>query len=172
MLLFAAGGLSLNGFYLKGLYGRVAPWGILTGRETREAFLERHWPETTVLRHINRNLSPDVRILFTFMGGRGYYSDRDYLLAETGEGNTLQDLAVGSLDGQELKQRLGKMGITHLLVNEGVLGKWLQRNLPERERGIVVRFMRECTRREYASAGYALYRLEPVCADAEPTHVS
>jgi hypothetical protein len=71
--------LVLNGRYCLSLYREVDPFSFLTGEVSRDEYIEKRRPEYAAMKYINKNLPADSRILFAFMGNRGYYCDREYV---------------------------------------------------------------------------------------------
>ena len=69
----------LNAGYLFKQYREVDPFAFLSGSLNRDAYIDRYRFENPVMRYINKNLPADAKILFIYMGNRGYYSDREYL---------------------------------------------------------------------------------------------
>jgi len=124
-----------NGFYLVRYVQTVSPLGVLSGHESREAFLTRMVPDYGAFRYINGNLPGDARIYFIFMGRRGYYCHRDYF-HDSGDYPGLLLRTIRRAQGaQEVADSLRKRGLTHLLLREDLLGRFLQNNLnPDKQR--------------------------------------
>ncbi|NLA74057.1 MAG: hypothetical protein GX846_01025, partial [Deltaproteobacteria bacterium] len=71
--------LGLNFIYMTGLFKDVRPVSYIMGSVTRDEYISRYVPEYPALQFTNKNLPHDSKILFVYLGRRGYYCDRDYV---------------------------------------------------------------------------------------------
>jgi hypothetical protein len=149
-----------NGYYLWSYFQTVRPLPYVFGRETRGEYLEHALPEYAVFDHANKSLPDRAKIYLLFMGRRGYYCERDYV-HDGGEWPALLMSAIQSArDPSDIERNLQKQGITHLIVREDLLVRFLDNNLnPEQQRrwnGFVAAYLRP----EVRNGRYALYRLD------------
>ncbi len=152
--------LALNGLYLWNYLGRTAPLPFLTGRESREAYLQRSLPDYPVLRYVNRNLPPNSKIYLLFMGRRTYYYNRDYFHDSGDLPWYLLNVIRDAQSGEEIKIALRKKGITHLMVREDLLEHFFVTNLKTREREIWDAFAHRGLQALYRHQGYSLYAID------------
>lgn len=124
-----------NGVYLARYYKSVSPLDYISGRETREGFLNRMVPDYPAVRYINQNLPASAKIYFIFMGRRGYYCLRDYF-HDPGDNPGYLLRTIRAAQGENgVAVELRERGLTHLLVREDLLRRFLLNNLsPEKLR--------------------------------------
>ncbi len=139
--------------YLAEQFHLVRPLGYLTGQVSREAYITARRPEYPVAQWANRETPQDARILLVFMGKRGYYLDRDYVVGVDRLGSLVQ--RAESPEG--VLQALMKNRITHLMVFLPILNKWAVDNLDGDKADTMKRFFREHTRLLCLHQGYALF---------------
>ena len=100
------------------------PWGVVSGRESREEYLFRdrigynlmpyYYP---VCKYINQNLPLDAKVLF-IGEARGYYCEREFVTTQAEDPHSIVIRLVRFCkDTDELLERLRSLGITHVLYN-------------------------------------------------------
>jgi len=150
----------LHGFYLGRYFQAVGPLGYLAGRESRDAYLTRLVPEYSTFYYINHELPLTAKIYLLFIGRRAYYCDRDYIH----DGGELPGLLVSAIqsarDSSEIGETLERKGITHLMVREGLLVRFLDNNLSPNQHILWNRFVAERLHARFRDRGYALYQLD------------
>jgi hypothetical protein len=150
----------LHGFYLWRYFQTVQPLGYLSGRETRQDYLTRFVPEYPIFNTINHELPLSAKIYLLFIGRRGYYCERNYLH----DGGELPGLLVSAIQSVQesfaIAQVLKAQGITHLMVREELLVRFLNNNLDAHQRLLWNRFVAEHLRVRLRDRGYALYQLD------------
>jgi hypothetical protein len=149
----------LHGSYLWRTYQEVAPLGFLAGRERREDYLTRVLPGYTVFRYANRELPPAAKIYLLFMGRRAYYLERGYFH----DGGELPAALLGAIrsarDPAQIEKALEERGITHLMVREDLLRRFLADNLRPAEREVWDAFVGRHLRAQFRDYGYGVYQL-------------
>ncbi len=151
LALILAAPLLLNAIYVAEQFRRVKPFDYLSGVLSRDDYIRRYVPEYPVLNYVNAKLPPDAKLLFIFIGKRGYYCDRDYVpgtgwLYETVKRATSPDAVLA---------RLGSLEITHLLIRHDLFDKW-ERHLADRDR-IISAFIKRYCKLLYSERGYGLW---------------
>ncbi|MGE5307333.1 MAG: ArnT family glycosyltransferase [Alphaproteobacteria bacterium] len=150
----------LHGFYLWRYFQAVGPLDFLAGRESRNAYLTRVVPEYSTFDYINHELPPTAKIYLLFVGRRAYYCERDYIH----DGGELPGLLVSAIqsarDSTEIGKTLERKGITHLMVREGLLVRFLNNNLSPNQHILWSRFVAEHLHARFRDRGYALYQLD------------
>ncbi len=159
ILLMLSFALSLNAHYILGQYEYVDPFSYLSGTLTRDGYIEKYRLEYPAMRYINENLPPDVRILFIYLGKRGYYCDRAYILDMNRNRSMLGQLVKMSDKPEKIVGGLKEMGITHLLINYDILNKWVKDNFTIKEQELLGEFFEKHTRLDYLKWGYGVSRL-------------
>jgi hypothetical protein len=116
--------LAWNGFFL---FERLRGSDLLpyfSGAETRAAYLARKLPAYPLYASVNALVPKNGRVQLLFMGDRGYYLNVPYTYESYYSGAGIgRALEKGS---SALDAYFGRRGVTHLLVNEVILRKFLE----------------------------------------------
>lgn len=67
----------INIVYITRLYKEIDPLSYLSGKLTKEEYLEKRLPELPVISHLNNLAFNDAKILAIFIGGKRYYFEKD-----------------------------------------------------------------------------------------------
>ena len=156
-LIFISFFLNLN--YIAEQFRYIRPFDYLTGKLTRDEYIEKYRPEYAVMRYINENLPLDSRLLFLFMGNRGYYCDRDYIFDMTRNDSIFHQFVIQSNDAEQIKNKLLKMGISHLIIHKGLLDKWIGQNFTMRDQRLSSAFFNEYAKPLSRNQSYVLYEI-------------
>ncbi|MBW2049070.1 MAG: glycosyltransferase family 39 protein [Deltaproteobacteria bacterium] len=148
-----------NARYLHAQFLYVRPLDYMSGRVTRDAYIERYRHEYPAMQYINGSLPGGSKVLFVFVGKRVYFCDRDYVLDMEGTQSFLQDLAAESRGGKGVLSGLEAEGITHLLVNHLIFEKWLNYSLNQEERNIILNFINHYTKLLFKNKEYIVLKL-------------
>ena len=151
--------IGMNAWYIAGQFRYVRPFDYLTGKLSRDAYIERFRPEYPVIQFINKNLAPSAKILFIFMGNRGYYCDRRYVFDMEWNKSTLERILIKIHSGKTLKEELRKKGFTHILINIPIFSRWVNRSFEPGNKLALRYFFNRCVRRIYSKNGYCLYEI-------------
>lgn len=146
----------LNGRYLYEEYGKMQPFGFLSGEVDRHEYIGRYRPEYPCMQYINENLPPDAGILFIYMGNRGYYCDRNYLFDMNNNKSMLLELAGRSRDPGVILEGLREAGITHLLICHTIFDKWIKDQVTPEERGLLKTFFERHVKLLFIKQGYGV----------------
>ncbi len=159
--LFAAlfGVAAFNGYYLWRYFQDVAPLGYVIGRENRTAYLARALPEYPAFQYINRELSPTTKIYLLFVGRRGYYVEREYFH----DGGELPGFLLGAIQSAkepaDVARRLKARHLTHLLVRDELLIRFLRDNLDPAQQRLWTDFTANHLRGLFRDRGYSVLQL-------------
>jgi hypothetical protein len=125
LLFFAAVHLA----YLYQYFRQVAPVRYVLGQESREAYLTRTLAEYPAFQYINRETPRSAKIYLLFVGRRAYYCEREYFH----DGGDLPGVLTGAIrsakEPADIGRRLKERHLTHLLVREDLLSRFLRDNL-------------------------------------------
>jgi 4-amino-4-deoxy-L-arabinose transferase-like glycosyltransferase len=154
--------LFLNAYYIFTQYKHVDPFSYLSGAVSRDEYINKYRFEYPVIRYINENVNPHDRILFLFMGKRGYYCDREYLLDMVSNRSLLRQLVKRSRKPEEILQGLRGNGITHMLIRYDIFDRWVkdEDNFTIREQELLGRFFKRHVELLYFKWGFGVSRLE------------
>ncbi|MFH1932413.1 MAG: glycosyltransferase family 39 protein [Pseudomonadota bacterium] len=149
-----------NAHYVFTQYKNVRPFDYLNGTLTRDEYIDKFRREYPAIRYINENLPQDARILFFYLGNRGYYCDRDYLFDMQKGVSTLWKIVEKSNSPEEVLTELKNRRITHLLIRYDIFDRWVKNDFEDRERTMVSQFFKKYVKSLYFKWGYGVSRLE------------
>jgi len=152
--------LYLNAYYIITQYKYVRPFEYLNGSLTRHEYIEIFRKEYPAMRYINRNLPQDARVLFFYLGNRGYYCDRDYLFDMQKGVSTFWEIVKRTNSPEEVLIELKKMGVTHLLIHYDIFDRWVKNDFEDRDRHLSSQFFKKYVKLLYFKWGYGVSRLE------------
>ena len=118
--------------------------------------------EYPVMRYVNENVPEDARILFIYIGNRGYYCDREYVFDMIFNRSTLGQLVKDSNDPESIFARLRNMGIAHLLIRYDIFDRWVGSHFDQRDRQVLDAFFDKHVKLLYYKWGYGISRLEDI----------
>jgi hypothetical protein len=145
----------MNGLYILDLMGRVEPFGYLTGKVSRDAYIQKHRPEYAANMFINRNLDGDSRILCLFTGNRIYYSDREMLC----DPELFRRIIRIAPSAEAARERLFQLGISHLLLHGPIFTRWADSQFDDRARGVLQNLFKQDLDGIFQSHDYYLFQL-------------
>ena len=162
ILIFGIAGffLWLNAVYICKQYREVEPFGFLSGAVSRDKYIEKHRFEYPAIRYINENLPPDARVLFIFLGNRGYYCDREYIFDLYRNRSKFRQLVRASSDPEAIYLGLKGMEITHLLIRYDIFDKWVKTDFAPNDRKVAKAFFRKYVKLLFFKWGYGVSRLQ------------
>jgi len=147
--------LAYNADYVIDQFKKVEPLEYITGKVSRDGYLEKHRPEYAAMRFINTYLPQDSKVMMVFLGGRGYYCERSYVHGE----EALDSVFLNSNDAQQMHSKLKNMGITHLLIYEPLFGRWVSSNLEEEAEKSLKPFFLNYAKLVYYHKGFSVFAL-------------
>ena len=115
LLMIIVGGLGFNSYHIFKDFQNIRPVPVLTGRESRTAFLDRLVPTHGMFQYINTHLPDNSKIFFIYMKNPGYLSGRPYYSDSMIESHTMKNILSGATTSEQVYQELKKRGFTHIL---------------------------------------------------------
>jgi hypothetical protein len=109
--------LGLPSGLLPGLLLAAPAARVAIGLQTKADYLATNSRVYPVFEAVNRATPPDARILVIGHEPRCFYLDRDYLIGNHAEVFSPQDLSTAGA----LLERIGEMGVTHLVLDSATL---------------------------------------------------
>jgi len=149
--------LLLNLQYVITQFRIIEPFSYLNGSVDRVEYISKHIPEYPVIQYINKNLSPDSLLLFFFMGNRGYYYDRDYILDMKRNKSLIQETAEKAMKVEDILRKFLELKITHIVIHESLFAQWVNTSFSPNARMLMHQFMNRNLDMLYARNGYSLY---------------
>ena len=151
--------LATNGVYLWNYFQALSPLGYLRGHESREAYLTRVLPDYPSLQFINQRLPSTAKVYFLFMGRRVYYCEREYFHDGGDNPWVLLRIIQSAREGNDIRVKFRERGLTHLLVREELLGRFLANNLTSEQSKVWGSFAGGHLMGLFHSRGYSVYRI-------------
>lgn len=153
--LVTIGFLALNGMYVSRQFQKIQPLAFITGKITRDTYIEQYRPEYAVIRYANQNLPKKATILAVFIGERGYYFDREVLFDK--DRFLLSDRISGPI--KPVLPSLKKRGITHLFVRSDLFLRWINTDLNTQEKQGLLFLFQNHVQSVYSKNGYELFKI-------------
>ena len=149
--------VGLNAHYLIRQFEHVGPLSYLRGELTREEYIQKYVLEYPALKYINTHLPEDSKILFIFLGKRGYYCQRDYIL----DGGRFHHIIKTSDSPREVLHKIQDLGITHMLIRYDIFDPWLRDPFifTEKERDLITAFFKRHVEVLFFKWGYGVSRI-------------
>jgi len=147
--------LGLNSLYLIKQFRQVQPFGYLSGRVTRDEYIQKRRPEYQVIQYANTHLGEENKILSVFLGGRLYYSDIEMDFREGRLINVFQLRKPPEM----ISRYFENQGLTHIIIRYDIFNNWVANNFGPEEVELAQRFFWEYTTQLTTGGGYGLYRL-------------
>jgi hypothetical protein len=147
--------LLYDGKYILEQFKYVAPLSYLTGEVSRNEYISKYRPEYPAMQYINGSLPANAKVLFLFVGGRGYFCDRDYILGE----GTLAQFVRGARTPEEVSSELRSTGVTHLLIFHPLFEKWVKDNFQEEKQKLLKKFFEKYVQFLFFRDGFSVLSL-------------
>jgi hypothetical protein len=111
------------------------------------------------MRYVNHAVAPSAKIYLLFLGRRAYYCERDYF-HDAGE---LPAFLIGAIqkakDSRAIGQILDNKSITHLMIREDLLTRFLSENLTPAQGRLWNDFATTRLKLAFRERGYAVYEI-------------
>jgi len=160
LLLIFSFAFYLNAYYLLGQYRYVDPFHYLNGTLSRDDYIDKYRLEYPVMRYINENLPLDSKILFIFIGNRGYYCDREYIFDMINNRSTLHQLIKTSDNPEKILNEFKDTGVTHLLIQYDIFNRWVEENFNSGDKQLLQKFFKGYVELLFFKNGYGVSYLE------------
>jgi hypothetical protein len=128
--------LLYNTKYILEQFKHIDPLSYLRGEVSRNEYISKYRPEYPAMQYINGNLPADAKVLFLFVGGRGYFCDRDYILGE----GMLAQFVRRARTPEEMSMELRSTGVSHLLIFHPLFERWVKDNFREEKQNLLKKF--------------------------------
>ncbi len=152
--------LVLNAHYMVGQFKSVKPFGYITGRVDRDEYISQYRREYAVLQYANKVTPRNAKILFLFLGKRGYYCDREYVPDTLGQVRFLYRTIKAAKGPENIWMQLKGQGITHLIMDIPIFDRWAHSLFDAHEQRYVQEFIKRYLVPEYFKDGVGLYQVK------------
>ncbi len=155
LLAFAA----FNGYYLWRYAQVVSPLDYITGQESRAAYLTRLLPEYPAFQFVNRELSSTAKIYLLFAGRRAYHCEREYFHDGGELPGFLLEAIRSAKEPADIARRIKTKQLTHLLVRDDLLIRFLSDNLDPGQKRLWDAFVSHHINSVFRQQGYSVLQL-------------
>ena len=146
--------LGLNVCYMIDRFEKDRPLDYITGKITRDEYIQAFRPEYATFKYANKNLSANDKIFGLFLGNRGYYSD-----IQIEFGIDLFDLCLTQPEnGKHLAEALVQKGFSHILMNFKMFNH-LVKKISAQNKMILKDFFDKHTAKVFTKDGYGLLKI-------------
>jgi hypothetical protein len=131
----------------------------LTGKISRNQYLEQHNQGYKVFEYANANLPPDALIWLALYEVRGYYLDRDYLWA-----NPISQRVIPLeqfQDADQLVGELSELGISYILLQTSTIDTYSDIEYGTHYSNLIRSLVEQHGQLEYSDTQEELYKLTP-----------
>ncbi len=149
------GMLGLNAVYMVERFNKDRPLDYLTGRLSRDAYIQAFRPEYAAFQYANTHLPENAKIFGLFMGGRGYYSDRFIAFNDS----LLYRAAKNAASGSDVAEALAGKGFTHILMSYSGFNLWLKEAATDHDHRVLKPFFESHTEVMFSREGYGLLQI-------------
>jgi 4-amino-4-deoxy-L-arabinose transferase-like glycosyltransferase len=146
----------LNALYITSYFQFIDPISYLSGRTSRDEYIQRFRPEYSAIKHANQNTPQHSVILCLFLGNRRYYSDREMNF----DYGSFKTVVKESESPQRVASHLRDRGFTHLMVRHDLFKKWSNDNFAHEEKKKISLFFSLYTETLLSKDGYTLVSLK------------
>jgi hypothetical protein len=159
LVAFVAGGLAFDGYHAVRLFRKIRPLGVIAGVESRDEYLARVVPISTMYRYANLHLPPRSKIFLVYMRNYTYLCEMECYSDSAFESYTIQKVLSSAGSSLEVARTLREKGFTHLMYDSRfVFGEISQFRPEEKER--FQRFQVEMLALVHEEGMFRLYRID------------
>ena len=145
--------MTFNVNYLIDQFRGIQPFVYLKGEISRDDYIARHRPEYPAMLYINKHLPQDSLILFVFLGKRGYYCDRPYIVS--GE-SRMRRLFQKTETPEEILKAFKRQGLTHLVICVPIFSRWIDANFDTEKKKIITELFTKHIKTLYHENGFSV----------------
>jgi hypothetical protein len=131
----------------------------MTGQESREAYLTRLLPEYAAFQFVNRELSSTAKIYLLFAGRRAYHCAREYFHDGGELPGFLLEAIRSAKEPADIARRIKTRQLTHLLVRDDLLIRFLRDNLDPDQKRLWDAFASHHIHSLFRQQGYSVLQL-------------
>jgi len=152
--------LGVNCLYLKDHFNTIGPISYIFSRETKDQFMARHIGSYLAIEYINKNLPPDAKVFLIFMGGRGYYLDRDYYHSSSFGIKTIKELAkAAKMSEDHFRNHTKSLKFSHILMRTDLFKKYLLDNFEQDTIAQFLSLLKRHWKKIYESDSYTVLEM-------------
>lgn len=147
------------GRYLIEQYQYVKPFPYLMGKISKPDYISSYRPEISAFEYTNQHLQKEAKILFVYIGKRGYYCDREYIPDNGNNIRLLYSLSQKDQNAPRIFSEIKSQGITHMLINNKLFKQQMKIDLNTQEEKLLKEFIYQYMKIEFDKEGFSLYEI-------------
>jgi Dolichyl-phosphate-mannose-protein mannosyltransferase len=151
--------LTSNLFYLKQRIHIINPLPYILKKESRDDFLRRHLLHYDAVDYINKTLPDDAAVFTMFLGGRGYYLNRNYKNEPSFGMNTIRQMVISSANEETFDNHVRSINVTHILVRSNLFYRFLHDNFSKTEINRLLNLINKRWTKLYDKNGYVVWEI-------------
>ncbi len=151
--------LAVNAVYFIDQWRYVNPLSYLSGAVTRDEYIAKYRSEYPAMQYVNKNLPAESRLLFIFLGKRGYYCNREYIPDTHEQVTNLYNTVKKADSPDDLRSGFNKMGVTHLMVEIQIFNGWVNDQFDKEKQNLLREFFNKNAALLYHKNGVGVFRL-------------
>jgi hypothetical protein len=127
----------VNGIYIFGRFNFIQPISYLSGKVTKDEYIEKFRPEYPSIKYINENIPEQSVVNALFIGRRGYYSNRSLNYKK----RWLISCIKNTHSVEEVLLNFQKNDIKYLLIRYDFFNNWFNDNFTDLEKKVFKEFL-------------------------------
>ncbi|WP_080803314.1 hypothetical protein [Desulfamplus magnetovallimortis] len=151
--------LSSTILYLHKQFQEVRPLDYITGKLSRDEYISLYRYEYPAFKFINEHTLENSKVLFFYLGGRGYYCDREYIPDNGNSFPMLHHFIEIDPSGTQLMSFLKENGITHFLIFNHYFMQHMGQNQNRENSYQLQKFMLNYTKKVFDQNGFAVFKI-------------
>ncbi|WP_332308503.1 glycosyltransferase family 39 protein [Desulfocicer vacuolatum] len=149
-----------NGGYLVEQFKYVKPCSYISGMVSRDSYIKDFRHEYAAFQYINEHLPLDSKVMFFYIGKRGYFCNREYFPDEGGNIEFLYTLLRFFTSPLKIKQEFQKRGITHLMINNFLFKQRLYTDFKQDKKKLFLEFINNLNENLFDANGFSVYKIK------------
>ena len=152
-----------HGGYVLEQFEYIKPFSYLSGNVSRDEYISSYRYEYPAFQYINEHLAPNAKILFFYIGKRGYYCNREYFPDEGRNIKLLYGLINSVSFPWEIWDEFHKLGITHFMINNSSFKERIFSDVTDEDkRNLFLDFIRNWSDMKFDEKGFSIYELKEI----------
>jgi hypothetical protein len=146
----------LNFLYLYNEFNLYSPVKYISGKTTRDEYIQKRRPEYAALKFANQNLGNKTKLFAFYLGSRRYYSNHDISFNI----GLFKKIIKQSDNENIILKKLKNHYFTDLIINFPKFNEWITRELTKEEKKKLMLFFNNHTGLLFNKDGHGLYHLK------------
>ena len=148
-----------HGGYLWEQFRYVKPISYITGQVSRDDYIQAYRHEYAAFQYINQHLPSNSKVMFFYLGKRGYYCNRKYFPDDGKNIKLLYKILCSANSSKKICRKFQEYGITTLIINNVLFKNRLEEDLSDQQKQLFYDFICNYTVKNFDSSGFSVYTL-------------